>query len=149
MIARRLARKPTPAARDRRLSSLLLAGPCVALSAALLWTAWATGASAASGSQGAGAVTPTGTVTIVHGVRGLVADVYVDGKLALQTFQPERITDPIALASGTHSVEVRTAGAPGTAAALLSGTVAVTANRSETVVVHPDATGSPVITTYL
>jgi len=112
----------------------------------------ATSASAASppapGASPAAAA-PTGTVTIVHAVRGLVADVYVDGKLALRTFQPERVTDPIPLASGAHSVEVRTAGAPGTAAALLAGTIDVSANKSETVVVHPGPTGAPTITTYV
>jgi len=131
--------------RPARLASVLLAAPVFALVGA------PTSASAASPpAPGASpAAAPTGTVTIVHAVRGLVADVYVDGKLALRTFQPERVTDPIPLASGAHSVEVRTAGAPGTAAALLAGTIDVSANKSETVVVHPGPTGAPTITTYV
>ena len=43
-----------------------------------------------------------GTVRVVHGLRGLVADVYLDGNLALPTFQPERATDPIAIPAGEH-----------------------------------------------
>ncbi|MGH9271385.1 MAG: DUF4397 domain-containing protein, partial [Ilumatobacteraceae bacterium] len=52
-----------------------------------------------------------GTVRVVHGLRGLVADIYVDGALALPTFQPERSTDPLPLAAGDHVVEIRTGGA--------------------------------------
>src|SRR3954453_13990548 len=59
----------------------------------------------------ASAQTATGTVTVVHGLRGVVADVYVDGALALPAFQPERVTDPIAVPAGPHRVEIRLAGA--------------------------------------
>lgn len=40
------------------------------------------------------------TVTLVHGFRGLLADVYLDGERILQGFAPERSTDPTELPSG-------------------------------------------------
>ncbi len=45
----------------------------------------------------------TGMVRVVHGLRGLVADVYLDGTLVLPTFQPERSTDPLAIPAACTS----------------------------------------------
>src|SRR5688500_14862772 len=73
----------------------------------------------------------TGTVTLVHGVRGLVADIYLDGKVALQVFQPERTAGPLNLPAGAHPVEVRPAGAPATSAPLLSATLTVPAGSRQ------------------
>ena len=53
----------------------------------------------------------TGLVRVVHGLRGLVADIYLDGTLALPTFQPERSTDPLPIPAGDHLIEIRAAGA--------------------------------------
>src|SRR5258705_10101875 len=69
----------------------------------------------------------TGTVTLVHGVRGLVADIYLDGAVALQVFQPERTAGPLTVPAGAHAVEVRTAGSPAPSAPLLSATLNVPA----------------------
>ena len=62
---------------------------------------------------------------VVHGLRGLVADIYLDGTLALPTFQPERATDPLAIPAGDHLVEIRAAGAAATETPLLTQTVTV------------------------
>src|SRR5882762_9726720 len=53
------------------------------------------------------AASETGTVTLVHGVRGLTADIYLDGAVALQVFQPERTAGPLTLRAGSHAVDVR------------------------------------------
>ena len=42
---------------------------------------------------------------MVHGLRGLVADVYLDGTLVLLMFQPERSTDPLPIPVGPHLVD--------------------------------------------
>src|SRR3954470_1247478 len=97
----------------------------------------------------ASAQTATGTVTVVHGLRGVVADVYVDGTLALPAFEPERVTDPIALPAGPHRVEIRLAGAAPTDPPAVTGDVEVTANARQSVVAHLDSAGSPAITAYL
>lgn len=99
----------------------------------------------------AGAQTPAdqvGTVRVVHGLRGLVADVYLDGNLALPTFQPERATDPLAIPAGDHVVEIRTAGAAATDTPLLTQTVTVPAGFSGSVVAHLDADGNPTLSAY-
>ena len=90
----------------------------------------------------------TGTVTLVHGVRGLVADIYLDGAVALQVFQPERTAGPLTVPAGAHAVEVRPAGSPPTSAPLLSATLNVPANSKQSAVVHLSATGQPALTVY-
>ena len=64
---------------------------------------------AAFGTADAQVPAETGTVRVVHELRGLVADVYLDGTLVLPTFQPERSTDPLAIPAGEHLVEIRRA----------------------------------------
>jgi hypothetical protein len=87
-------------------------------------------------------------VTLVHGVRGLVADVYVDNTLALPTFQPVRSTDPIPLAPGPHVVDVRSAGAAATSAPLLHTTVNLVSGARQSAVVHLDAAGNVTASLY-
>src|SRR5690349_10458048 len=90
----------------------------------------------------------TGTVTLVHGVRGLVADIYLDGKVALQVFQPERTAGPLNLPAGAHAVEVRPAGSAPTTAPLLTATLNVPAGSRQSAVVHLSPTGQPALTVY-
>jgi Domain of unknown function (DUF4397) len=97
----------------------------------------------------ASAQTATGTVTVVHGLRGVVADVYLDGTLALPAFQPERVTDPIAVPAGPHRVEIRLAGAPATDPPAVTGDVVVTADARQSIVAHLDSAGNPAITAYM
>ena len=96
----------------------------------------------------AGAQEATGTVTIVHGFRGLVADVYLDGTLILESFEPERATDPVQLAAGDHDVEVREAGAEASSAAAVSGTLTVPAGANLSAVVHLSEDGQPTMTVF-
>lgn len=57
----------------------------------------------------------TASLTVVHGVRGLVADVRLDGALVLSGFAPERVTDPLTLTAGSHHLQVwPTSVSPGT-----------------------------------
>jgi hypothetical protein len=96
----------------------------------------------------AGAQEATGTVTIVHGFRGLVADVYLDGTLILESFEPERATDPVQLAAGDHDVEVREAGAEASSAAAVAGTLTVPAGSNLSAVVHLSEDGEPTMTVF-
>lgn len=96
----------------------------------------------------ASAQTATGTVTVVHGLRGVVADVYVDGELALPAFQPERVTDPIQIPAGPHHVDIRLAGAPASDPPAVSADVDVIADARQSIVAHLDAAGNPTITAY-
>ncbi len=118
--------------------------------------AWAVAATAAStvllsalvfgapaSAQGA-----TGTVTVVHGLRGLLADVYLDGKIALDGFAPERATDPIQIPVGDHLVEVREADAPPDSEPAVSGELKVQAFDNLSAVAHLSEDGTPTLTVF-
>ena len=111
--------------------------------AALAVAAFSTTASAqqAPGEQ-------VGSVRVVHGLRGLVADIYLDGNLALPTFQPERATDPLSIPAGQHLVEIRTAGAAKTDTPLLAQNVTVPAGFEGSFIAHLGADGNPTLTAY-
>ena len=96
--------------------------------------------------QAAAAAEPA-SVTVVHGLRGLVADVAVDGKVVLKGFAAERSTDPLPLPAGTHRVVIRSArdaaGPP-----VIDTTVALVAGESRSLVAHLDTQGKPVLTSF-
>ena len=54
----------------------------------------------------------TATVTFVHGIRGFLADVYLDDELILRGFAPERATEPMKMEPGSHQIDLREADAP-------------------------------------
>ncbi|MDQ3342062.1 MAG: DUF4397 domain-containing protein [Actinomycetota bacterium] len=90
----------------------------------------------------------TGEVVVVHGLRGLVADVYVDGQRVLEGFSPERTTDAIALPAGEHAVEVREAGQPRGSEPLLSGSLDIGSGDHLSAVVHASRGGQPQMTVF-
>jgi Domain of unknown function (DUF4397) len=102
-----------------------------------------TGAPAAHAQEESG-----GLIRVVHGLRGVVADIYLDGTLVLATFQPERSTDPLAIPAGDHLIEIRAAGAAITEAALLTQTVTVPAGFQGSLVARLDQTGAPALTVF-
>jgi uncharacterized protein DUF4397 len=89
-----------------------------------------------------------GQVRVVHGLRGLVADVYLDGTLVLPTFRPERATDPLPIPAGDHLVEIRQAGAAATDEPLLTQQVTVPPGFVGSVVAHLDASGAAKLTAF-
>lgn len=99
------------------------------------------------GAPAMAAVSATGQVVIVHGVRGLVANVDVDGSRALSAFQPERTTDPLKLTAGNHTVAVRAANDPA-AAPLLQQTLTVPAGGLVSAAVGLTADGKPSLTLF-
>ncbi|HWM22359.1 MAG TPA: DUF4397 domain-containing protein [Ilumatobacteraceae bacterium] len=84
----------------------------------------------------------------MHGLRGLVADIYLDGTLVLPTFQPERSTDPLAIPAGDHVIEIRTAGAASTESPLLAQTVTVPSGFRGSMVAHLGPTGAPQLSVF-
>lgn len=96
------------------------------------------------------ASTPTApaTVSVVLGVRGLVADVRVDGKLFLSGLAPQRVSDPMSLSAGTQRVQVWATGSPASAKPSLDTSVTVTAGSNATLAVGLSSQGSPQITLY-
>jgi hypothetical protein len=78
------------------MSHRLLVG--VAGTGLLAATTWLPGLPAAA-ADGA-------TLSVLHGVPGVTVDVYVDGKLTLDDFEPGDLAGPLDLPSGTYSVAI-------------------------------------------
>ncbi len=89
------------------------------------------------------------TVTIVHGLRGQLIDVYLDGRLLLKGFQPERVTDPLQSPAGDHRVELRPAGSSADAVPVAAATVTVEPGANLSLVAHLDGARHPTITKYV
>ncbi len=96
----------------------------------------------------AAAQSDTATVTLVHGFRGLLADVYLDGDLILEGFRPARSTDPTQLPAGEHTVEVREADAAPDSTPVVEGTLQLPSDANLSAVVHPAADGEPTISVF-
>jgi hypothetical protein len=92
---------------------------------------------------------PTATVVIVHGLRGFTADLYVDGKLLINTFQPERSTDPMPVPAGHHLVEIREAGAAPDAPPAVTADLDLAAGTRYEAVAHLDQKGAPTVTAFV
>ena len=125
--------------KNRRITTVL-AHVSLAVALVGIWGAMAPAAHAQDDS--------VGLIRVVHGLRGLVADIYLDGTLVLPTFQPERSTDPLAIPAGDHLIEIRAAGAAITEAALLTQTVTVPAGFQGSLVAHLDQTGAPALSVF-
>jgi hypothetical protein len=113
-----------------------------ALMGAMVGT-WAVGTSPAHAQEAT-----DGLVRVVHGLRGLVADVYLDGTLVLPTFQPERSTDPLPVPAGDHLIDIRGAGARVSSTPLLTQKITVPAGFRGSVVAHLDAAGKPTLSVF-
>ncbi len=87
-------------------------------------------------------------VTVVHGVRGLVADVRIDGAQVLSGFAVQRITDPLPLAAGSHHLQVWPTGAAPTGKPVLDTTIKVTAGEQATAALGVAPGGRPMVTVY-
>ena len=87
------------------------------------------------------------TAYVVHGIPGLVVDVYIDGQLFVKGFAPNTIAGPLTGPAGTASVViVPTGGDPGNPA--LAATLTVNAGQNITAVAHLDANGAPTLSVF-
>lgn len=96
----------------------------------------------------AAAASAPGMITVVHGVRGLVADVRLDGKLVLNGFAPQRVTEPMAIPAGRHRVQIWPSGAAASSKPALDSLVNVVAGAHATLAVGLSSQGSPQITPF-
>ncbi len=111
--------------------------------ALLLVVVLAGGATAALGQEG-----ENGTVTVVHGLRGLLADLYLDGELVLEGFRAERTTDPMQVSAGRHRFAIREAGEPASSKPALAGSVNVEAGSNWSLVAHQSPSGQPTLSVF-
>jgi hypothetical protein len=119
-------RAPSQSAASRR-AALVFAGCGVAATSGLLLPSQATAA-------GTPALAGTGVVTMIHAVPGLVADVSVDGKRVLTGFTASRVTDPVTLSAGTHTVAVKADNGNDAGKTVLTAKLDITAGSTSTAV---------------
>ena len=96
-----------------------------------------------------GVVSAQGTATayVVHGIPGLVVDVYVNGRLFVEDFAPGTIAGPLTGPAGTADVAIVAAnGNPNNPA--LAATLTVQAGQNLTAVAHLDANGAPKLSVF-
>jgi hypothetical protein len=96
----------------------------------------------------ASASSHTGSVTVIHGVPGLTVDVYVNGDLTLEGFEPGSITDPLELEEGTYDIEIRAAGEPADSDPAISGSADVQAGVNASVIAHLTEDGTPSLAVF-
>jgi hypothetical protein len=92
----------------------------------------------------------TATVYVVHGVPDTPVDVYVDGKRAIDDFEPGTSQGPVQLPAGPHKLALFAAdAADGSGSPLLSADADPPAGGNVTVVAHLDEGGNPKITPFV
>ena len=118
----------------RRLTAATAVGT-LAIAAALF------GATAASAAD-------TAEVYVVHGIPDTPVDVYVNGALTLDDFQPETVAGPLDLPPGNYAVAITAPDAADDSSPILSATVDLAGGNSYSLVAHLDADGAPTVTPY-
>src|SRR4051812_4587322 len=88
------------------------------------------------------------SLTVVHGVPGLRADVYVNGVKRLDGFAAGSMTSPLRLAAGSYAIAIRRSGAPASGSPLLATRLTLATSTNASVVAHLNARGHPELTVY-
>jgi hypothetical protein len=82
-------------------------------------------------------------VTVLHGLPGFTADVYVNGELTLDGFQPLAATDPLELPAGEYEIQIRDVGSAPDSAPALEGTATVEAGQNLSIIAGLTEDGDP------
>lgn len=100
---------------------------------------------AAAGALPAAAVTDEDAVlSVLHGVAGTPVDVYVDGELTLDDFEPGELAGPLTLPAGTYAMAITPADAVDASAPLIGPLdVALAAGGDYTAAAFLDPAGEP------
>ena len=89
-------------------------------------------------------------LTVVHGIPGVTVDVYVNGDLALEDFEPNTVTDPIPLESGSYEIDIYPAdGGPAAIGPVLSTELQLPPGGNVSAVAHLTDTGDLALSAFL
>jgi hypothetical protein len=102
----------------------------------------------ALGSAEASASSLVATVTIVDGLPGFTADIYLNGKLQLDGFEPTTATAPLRLDAGTYRIAIRNVGQSAQTEPLLVRTLSFARGANYTIVAHRRVHGDPAIALF-
>jgi hypothetical protein len=89
-----------------------------------------------------------GQATVVHGVPGLTVDVYVNGTLTLEDFEPGTVTDPLELPEGNYDIIIVAANAP-TNPPAIAGSAFLPAGANVSIVAHLTEAGTPTLSVFV
>ena len=90
-----------------------------------------------------------GTVTVLHGVPGLTVDVYVNGDLTLEDFEPGTVTDPLSLPAGDYDIAIRAADAAADSDPAISGSASLPAGANASIIAHLTDGGDPTLGVFV
>lgn len=91
----------------------------------------------------------TADLSVFHGIPDLPVDVYVNGDLTLDDFQPGDMAGPLDLPAGDYTVAITAADAADDSSPVLGPvTLTLAANTSYTAVAHLKADGTPTVTAF-
>jgi len=93
-------------------------------------------------------IASTGVVTVIHGVPGLVVDVYVNGALTLPGFKPGTITPPIQLPEGNYYIQITPQGQD-TTQTVIKGSAFLPAGANASIIAHLTESGMPTLSVYV
>jgi hypothetical protein len=88
-----------------------------------------------------------GQVTVVHGIPGVTVDVFVNGDLTLEGFEPGDLAGPLDLPAGDYELAISPAGAS-IDEAILTGTATVTDGLNASIVANLLEDGTPTISIF-
>ncbi|MHC2998544.1 DUF4397 domain-containing protein [Microbacterium sp. HJ5] len=89
-------------------------------------------------------------LSVLHGIPDTPVDVYVNGALTLDDFQPGDLAGPLDLPAGDYEVALTAPDATDDSAPVLGpATLTLEADTNYTAVAHLDESGAPVLTPYV
>ena len=104
---------------------------------------------ALAGIAPANAATDVAQLSVLHAVPGLTVDVYVNGDLTLDNFEPGDIAGPLELPAGTYTVAITAADAADASAPAIGPVdLPLEAGQNYTAAAHLDAAGAPTATLF-
>jgi hypothetical protein len=88
------------------------------------------------------------SVVILHGLPGFTADIYLDGELLLDGFEPTAVAGPLRVDPGTYHVDIREVGAESDSAPALSADLEVPPGANISAVAHLSGSGEPTLSAF-
>lgn len=101
------------------------------------------------GAPATAATTGNAVLSVLHGIPDTPVDVYVNGDLTLDDFQPGDLAGPLDLPAGAYEVALTAPDATDASAPVLGpATLTLEAGKNYTAVAHLNESGSPTLTPY-
>ncbi|WP_130178919.1 DUF4397 domain-containing protein [Cryobacterium sp. SO1] len=104
---------------------------------------------ALAGIAPANAATDVAQLSVLHAVPGLTVDVYVNGDLTLDNFEPGDLAGPLELPAGTYTVAITASDAADASSPAIGPVdLPLEAGKNYTAAAHLDAAGAPTATLF-